>query len=412
VTFALDLDAATSEAQSLATIIASEGAERLLVMAPEIGGGRVFPGPAVALAVQVSLAVAVEVVTISEADRKRHGNAASKLVPKGSGSMATRDALAMVLADMGPVTAPPAITVAPAVAVSGNDVAVSYTVHDPIVAAVLAPAPIPPPAPAAPRVAGIDPGERWIAACVGAETGVPAAPLAYVASLVVEIERTGKEQPTDEQLDVAVGKAVDFCELHGVERAVVERAVNVHRAPGKSAEEGAGLAAYLLRGQYVAGMLRGALRAARNAAQGALIPGRVESVSSVKGRNYVRRLQGQRTGATLEGPRPPWQPFARACFGGTIPAGVGEHVLDAAVCAVWATRPEEEPKAAARPAGPGKPRPGKHAADKAKRAEARRTAGCACEGRHVAGCPVQVAANAKRAAKMAGNGNARKGRTC
>jgi hypothetical protein len=263
-------------------------------------------------------------------------------------------------------------------------------------------------APQGPRVAGVDPGERWIAVCVGALTGDPAAPLAYVASLQVEIERTGKDQPTDEQLDAAVGKAVDFCELHGVERAVVERAVNVHRAPGKSAEEGAGLAAYLLRGQYVAGMLRGALRAARREGGGPLIPGRVESVSSVKGRNHVRRLDGL---AAVKGVA--WQPSAHRAFGGTIPAGVGEHVLDAAVCAVWATRPEEGAKGEATPRAPrelGKGRPSGAAREKAKRDAARREAGCVCPGaRHEKGCPIAVAANAKRAAAMAGNGNARKG---
>lgn len=467
----------------IAAMVRDNAVERLLVPSRiEEAGRRPFPEEAHAFAERVvALCPGVEVVSVLESSRKAQRGAAAKALPRGAGSEAARDALAMVLADNCPAPTRPGCDVPasvnhsprscsneahylprpkvippvdPHVGVSfdrappvhwwppssmipvcGNTAPVDwYTSEEGFAdapnrcpgceAVRVGPAPsadaIAARAPEAPRVAGVDPGERWIAVCVGAETDDPAAPLAYVASLQVEIERAGKEQPTDEQLDAAVGKAVDFCELHSVERAVVERAVNVHRAPGKSAEEGAGLAAYLLRGQYVAGMLRGALRAARREGGGPLIPGRVESVSSVKGRNYVRRIAGVQGTCHLHLPSDPqggcrfcrpWQPAARAAFGGTIPPGVGEHVLDAAVCAVWATRPEEEPKAPARPAGPGKPRPGKHAADKAKRVEARKAAGCRCEGRHVGpDCPIWKAANAKRAGKMAGNGNARKER--
>jgi hypothetical protein len=447
----------------IVAMVRDNAVERLLVPSRiEEAGRRPFPDEAHAFAERVvAMCPGVEVVAALESSRKAQRGAAAKALPRGAGSEAARDALAMVLADnCPPPTVVPRIAdlMASALPVAARAISGSFLAIPPVDPHVGVSFDRPPPgasrpipcpgwpqgsgcsevapagdlckghqdlrdgfvatpealrvaAPQGPRVAGIDPGERWIAACVGAETGNPAAPLAYVASLVVEIERTGKEQPTDDQLDAAVGKAVDFCELHGVERAAVERAVNVHRAPGKSAEEGAGLAAYLLRGQYVAGMLRGALRAARREGGGPLIPGRVESVSSVKGRNHVRRLVLIRCVGPLPkiGKDMPWQPAAEVAFGGTIPAGVGEHVLDAAVCAVWATRPEEEPKAPARPAGPGKPRTGKRAADKAKRAEARKAAGCVCEGRHRGpDCPIWKAANVKRAAKMAGNGNARR----
>jgi len=420
---------------------------------PEIAQ-RPFPEPAKAFARAMETlcdAAVIEIAYVEEPVRKAHRGAARKLLPHGSGTEAARDAMALVLADMAPAApAPGPVTrlVAALQALPPEEPAGDIAIAPQPPPAPQAPAPteVPtcahcgaclnggghhgvlsggdhgvtewcpndprkPPAPAppeAPRVAGIDPGERWIAVCVGAATDIPSAPLAYVASLQVEIERTGKEQPTDEQLDAAVGRAVDFCELHGVERAAVERAVNVHRAPGKSAAEGAGLAAYLLRGQYVAGMLRGALRAARNEGGSALVAGRVEGVSSVKGRNHVRRLAGLGIGKDI-----PWQPAARAAFGGTIPPGVGEHVLDAAVAAVWATRPEEAPAAPAPPRAPrepGAPRVSKHASRKAQQAAARVAAGCVCPGaRHtLPDCPIRQAANEARAVAMVGNANRKK----
>lgn len=424
----LDFEVATVDPGELAAFVALHGAERLLVA--EVG-----PDAARLLASTVGplcSAMGVEVASVPETSRKAHGGAASKLCPKGSCSMATRDAMALALADMGQPTraapalglpwAPssPALTAAlcgPVESISPppgpRDFRIVQTWQRGADGRAIADIPrvvVTPEAsvPSGLRVAGVDPGERWIAVTIGAETGTPGAPLAYVASLLVEIERAEGEQPTDEQLDAAVGKAVDFCELHAVERVAVERAVNVYRAPGKSAEEGAGLAAYLLRGQYVAGMLRGALRAARREGGGPLVPGKVESVSSVKGRNYVRRLAGQGIGKGS-----PWQPGAHAAFGGTIPAGVGEHVLDAAVAAVWATRPEEvlvPARAPRAPRVPGAPRnrKGASAARDARRAAARVAIGCPCSSsRHTdPRCPIQIAANLKRSAKMAGNCNA------
>ena len=427
---AVDFDAARVDPYALARVVVAHDVARLLVVSatPE-AGQRPFPEAAAGLAGELLLLCGgegVEVVEVAESRRKAHRGAAAKLCPRGCGTEAARDALAMVLADREPAAAPRILEGHPDDSVAEragqlralhrgevDEVVVKYPPTPGFSSKLgggvnwdslgwVAPGTIP----AGPRVAGVDPGERWIAVAIGAETGVAAAPLAYVASLQVEIERTGKEQPTDEQLDAAVGKAVDFCELHGVERAAVERAVNVHRAPGKSAEEGAGLAAYLLRGQYVAGMLRGALRAAGREGGGALIPGKVESVSSVKGRNHVRKLAGQGIGKDS-----PWQPAARAAFGGTIPPGVGEHVLDAAVAAVWAVRPEEVPTAPRVAREPGKPRVGGHGGRAAKRAAERLAAGCRCPGSRCTEpeCPLLLAANEKRREKMQGNANARRG---
>ena len=420
---AVDFDAATADPYALARMVAAHDVARLLVVSatPE-AGQRPFPEAAAGLAGELLLlcgGAGVEVVEVPESRRKAHRGAAAKLCPRGSGSEAARDALAMVLADREPAAGPtldewrqiapePRIDARPLETRAAPVLGLPFLATAPGLALAEA---LSGPLPAGPRVAGVDPGERWIAVAIGAETGVPAAPLAYVASLQVEIERTGKEQPTDEQLDAAVGKAVDFCELHCVDRVAVERAVNVHRAPGKSAEEGAGLAAYLLRGQYVAGMLRGALRAARNEGGGPLVPGKVESVSSVKGRNHVRRLFILGALGHSGGKGTPWQPAARATFGGTIPPGVGEHVLDAAVAAVWAVRPEEAPAAPKVAREPGKPRTGGHGGRATKRAAERLAAGCRCPGSRCTEpeCPLLLAANEKRREKMQGNANARRG---
>jgi hypothetical protein len=388
---AIDFAVGEVDPYALANWVTSNAAERLLV--PAMGGPQ--PEAAqnlVAFVVGLCSRAGVEVVSADEARRKAHRGAAAKLAPRGTASEVVRDALAMVVADMGPRKdeGPLASALGP-------------SLLDPLIASVLAPAP-----PPGPRVAGIDPGERWIAVCIGAGRE---APLVYVDCLVVEVERTGENQPTDEQLDAAVGKAVDFCERHGAVRVAVERAVNVHRKPGASPEAAAGSAAYLLRGQYVAGMLRGALRAARGAGGGPLIPGAVESVTSVKGRNHVRRLAGPPGGRLL---LVPWQPAARAAFGGTIPPGVGEHVLDAAVAAVWAVRPtkDAEPAVHRTPRAPGQPRVSGHASRAAATAARLDAGGCTCPRpvlRHTdPACPIRRAANEKRAAKMAGNANARR----
>jgi hypothetical protein len=409
------IDFAVSEADpyALANWVTSFAVERLLV--PAMGGPQ--PEAAqnlVAFVVGLCSRAGVEVVSADEARRKAHRGAAAKLAPWPGHPEVVRDAIAMMLADVGgrhdedrskvggdgqeadargvPHATPRTEGGAPVVAALPPDLACAGDARPEMVKG--------------PRVAGIDPGERWIAVCIGAGRE---APLVYVDSFVVEVERTGKEQPTDEQLDAAVGKAVDFCERHGVERAAVERAVNVHRKPGASPESAAGAAAYLLRGQYVAGMLRGALRAARGEDGGPLIPGTVESVSSVKGRNHVRRLAGLGIGKDVA-----WQPCARAAFGGTIPPGAGEHVLDAAVAAVWAVRPTDEaaPVAPRTPREPGQPRASAHARRAAATAARLDVGGCTCPRpvlRHTdPACPIRAAANAKRASSMAGNANAKK----
>lgn len=250
--------------------------------------------------------------------------------------------------------------------------------------------------PKGPRVAGVDPGERWIAVTIAAGT---VAPLTYVDSLVVEIERRKGEQPTDDDLDVAVGKVVDFCELHKAERVAVERAVKVHRRPDASPKAAAGGAAYLLRAQYVAGMIRGALRAATRTDGDALVPGKIESTSSVKGRNHVRKLAGNAPAAGS-----PWAPAARQAFGGTIPDGVGEHVLDAAVMAVWCVRPEEKPKAEPRPKVKRvRDSKSSNAARTAAAQRAKEDAGCTCtgRGRPSRSCPAWDTFHAPRAKKAA-----------
>jgi len=117
-----------------------------------------------------------------------------------------------------------------------------------------------------------------------------------------------------------------------------------------------------------------------------------------------------------------WRAAVRALVTGLpsdLPAEDREHILDAAGCALIACAP---PPAEVRPApvrtraprgggaGASKWTATQADAQRARRLAERRAAGCACEGRCRAPCPVAVAANERRGESMRGNQNARKER--
>ncbi len=294
-------------------------------------------------------------------------------------------------------------------------------VQAPAVDAAAAPQPPAPsvassPAPkAAPRIAGIDPGSHWVAVAIGEGT---AAPLRFVAARTFEVGRklplktpktvkradgststiTFRRVITDEDMESVLAQIVTFLHEHQVDAVVVERATHFQRGAGDAPHVSGARAASLLRAQWVGGELAGALRAVRVPDEQGIprrLFGSLETASSRVWRAHVQKT----TKASM-------RDAVRAAWGGTLPAQPGEHVIDAAGVAAWGVRGKATPRA---PREPGATPPKKHEARRAAMLARRREAGCVCEGvRHASDCPVQLAANAKRAVAAKGNRNAAK----
>lgn len=273
------------------------------------------------------------------------------------------------------------------------------------------PAPVAPPAPPiapvppGPRWAGIDPGARWIAVTIGAP-GDDGAPLRYVASRAFEVGRavplakpstikradgstyvrTHRREVTDANVEALLSAIVAFLHEHGVSRVAVERATHFHG--GATADRAR--AASLARAQWIGGEIAGALRAAgvpTDAGVPRRLVERVETVSSAKWRALARKR-----GAT-------WRDGVLASFTGWPTTAPDEHATDAAGVLAWLGAELAPKKARAPRRAPGEPAPKRdtHAARKraqARKWEARRAAGCTCNGRsaHAAGCPLKGAA--------------------
>jgi hypothetical protein len=262
-------------------------------------------------------------------------------------------------------------------------------------AAPATPAPVPVDAglvlapPGGPRVAGIDPGSRYVAITIGEGA---AAPLRHVASVVIDVGRLSPKgkayKLTDHDMDTLLRRVSAVLAEHHVTRAAVERVSFLSVGGSQTAKSSAGVAAWLLRAQWVGGEIAGALRAAGVA---------VESTSSKEWRGHVRKLAGSS----------PWRDAVRFAFAGTMPQAVNEHALDAGGVAVWAVRPRSEPRGELAARAPGEKRKRANPKRKADQAAKRSAAGCHCGGRqHAPACPIAIAANEARKGKMAGNRNA------
>jgi Holliday junction resolvasome RuvABC endonuclease subunit len=271
-----------------------------------------------------------------------------------------------------------------------------------------------PPAPKqGPRIAGIDPGSHWVAVAIGEGS---TAPLRFIAARTFEVGRklalkTPKQVKradgststiafrrviTDEDMDTVLAQVVTFLHEHEVDAVVVERATHFMRGAGDAPHVSGARAASLLRAQWVGGELAGALRAVRVAGEGGLPRRLVATLETASSRVWRAHVQKATKGASMKD-------AVRAAWGGTLPAQPGEHVIDAAGVAAWGVRGKAAPRT---PREAGAAPPKKHEARHAATMARRREAGCSCEGtRHASDCPVQLAANAKRAAAAKGNQN-------
>lgn len=325
--------------------------------------------------------------------------------------------------------APGSTSLSPAAIETARDLAAELGVGLAVNPAVMAAAPAmtaPTTTATGPRIAGIDPGAHWVAVTIGAGE---VAPLHYVASRVFNVGRLvplakpktmktadGKERVItarrvieDDDIDAVLSEIVVFLHSHDVERVAVERATHFHGGDAPANVKGA-RSAMLLRAQWIGGEIAGALRAANvkgsSAGETRRMVSKVESVSSKVWRSLARKMWKCRE----------WREGVALAFGGTLPAAPGEHALDAAGVAAWGVRPKSTPRKRAEPRAGALPEAHRDRSNMSRNGarqdatKARRAAlGCTCEGRrHVQDCPVRIAANKARRAKMTGNANARK----
>jgi hypothetical protein len=240
------------------------------------------------------------------------------------------------------------------------------------------------------RVAGIDPGQRFVAVAALDASGCVAARTFDVGRVIpldkprvvtrkdgTTREITVRREVTDDDVERLLGDVAEYLAAHGATRIAVERATHFHAGKGAEGAQAAGLARAQWIGGEIAGMLRG---------QGYA----VTTCSSATWRSPLKR------GGV------PWQQGLAARLP-SLPTG--EHIADAAGVALTLLAPPRAPKV---PRVPGaKRKRSKDAANEKRRAE-----GCTgCEGRCRAPCPRAVAANQKRAASMRGNTNACRGVT-
>jgi hypothetical protein len=298
---------------------------------------------------------------------------------------------------------PPAKEVPPAARIA-------HVEHQVEPAAPEAPAVEPPGVDVAPalalRVAGVDPGTKRVAVVIGEGT---AAPLRLIASKVFPV----KDAKDSAEIGRLVADVLAFLSKYGVERVTVERAVFGQSKAGEGMLPA--VVGSLLLSAHLGGELAGAIRAwfaQRPDITIASAP--VLTCSSTEWRNAacdaakVERKMGPK-GRPIKRTRGEAYPAVRALFLGQLPGDV--DTLDAAGACLWTARTAAKVERVVRAEGTKGPRASKHAKRNAVRAAERAAAGCSCEpgvrGRvvHVEGCPVKVAADAKRSGAMKGNRN-------
>jgi hypothetical protein len=239
------------------------------------------------------------------------------------------------------------------------------------------------------RVAGIDPGSRWVAVAILDASGCVAGHTFDVGRVIplekprVVKRRDGSERTidvrrevTDEDVERLLGDIAEYLAAHGVARVAVERAAHFHMGDGATGAQAAGLA----RAQWVGGEIAGMLR------------GQGYAVSTCSSAKWRARLRAKGT---------TWQQGLAVRLP-SLPTG--EHIADAAGVALTLLAPPSAPKVPRAPRAKGESR-GREATAKRKARE-----GCTgCTGRCMLPCPRAVAANEKRRQSMRGNTSARRG---